>query len=60
MPWSCARSAAWERAPPLSSLPSLTCQTHYYAERVQGLVRALPTSFLPHLTSPPELLMAHR
>ncbi|KAL4439045.1 hypothetical protein ABPG77_006982 [Micractinium sp. CCAP 211/92] len=25
----------------------------------QGLVRALPTSFLPHLTSPPELLMAH-
>ncbi|KAL4452698.1 hypothetical protein ABPG75_008360 [Micractinium tetrahymenae] len=25
----------------------------------QGLVRALPSAFLPHLTSPPELLMAH-
>lgn len=26
----------------------------------QGLMRALPSPFLPHLTSPPELLMAHR
>lgn len=26
----------------------------------QGLMRALPTPFLPHLTSPPELLVAHR
>lgn len=26
----------------------------------QGLARALPTPFLPHLTSPPDLLAAHR
>ena len=26
----------------------------------QGLMRALPSPFLPHLTSPPELLLAHR
>jgi hypothetical protein len=26
----------------------------------QGLARALPTPFQPHLTSPPELLLAHR
>lgn len=26
----------------------------------QGLMKAVPSNFLPHLTSPPDLLVAHR